>query len=65
MDTVPGVISWLCIVVAANRDTRNLLVINGGNFSATDVRQLAKASERHAAQHPQRWMVFVALLLDY
>ena len=27
--------------------------MNGGNFSATHVRQLAKTSERHAAQHLQ------------
>ena len=50
---MPGVISWLCIVIAPNCDARNSLAMNGGNFSATHVRQLAKTSERHAAQHLQ------------
>ena len=50
---MPGVISWLCIVIAANRDARNVLGINSGNFAATHVRQLAKTSEQHAAQHLQ------------
>ena len=67
-DTVPGVISWLCIVIAANRDARNVLVINSGNFSAAHVRQLDKTSERSGTLrsiYSCAWMVFVALLLDY
>ena len=51
-DSGPG-LDEIVFSVAANRDARNLLVINGGNFSVTHVRQLAKTSERHAAQHLQ------------
>ena len=65
---MPGVLSWLCIVIAANRDARNVLVINSGNFSAAHVRQLDKTSERSGTLrsiYSCAWMVFVALLLDY
>ena len=46
-------ISWLCIVLAANLDTRHLSFMIRGAFGATHVRQLAKTSERHAAQDLQ------------
>ena len=47
-----GAIPWLCIVIAANRDVRDLSSIIGGAFAWTHVRQLVEISE-HAAQHLQ------------
>ena len=46
-------ISWLCIVVVVNRDTRDLSFIVGSAFGAMRVQQLVETSERHAAQHLQ------------
>jgi len=48
-----GAIPWLCIVIAANRDVRDLSSIIGGAFAWTHVRQLVEISEQDAAQHLQ------------